>query len=182
MLPKFEVAIESPDHFTFNDEIAKIIVRAKYTHGKPLRGTAVVSVFDANNYGFFMHRSDQSNTALAMKTVIVDGGEIVEFDLNHDLKLDRSKWYRDGCIQFKVDFTETLTGLTQSTEKSVTIFKNAYVITTNLENKSFKPNTKIDVTVCIVYTSTFHFVNTTILKMIFVFLLVCLTMVNFRYR
>lgn len=150
VLPKFEVVIEAPEYFTFQDEVAKIVVRAKYTHGKPLRGTVVVSAFDEHMGGFLFHCDpQQSNSALATKTVIMDGRENVEFDLKNELKVDQSKkWYADGQIKFKADFTETLTGLTLSTEKSVTIYKNAYVITTDLGNKVLQPDTKVDVTVC----------------------------------
>lgn len=152
VLPKFEVAIESPDYFTFEDEKVAFVVRGKYTHGKPLRGTVIVSVFDENMMGsrmMFIHSSGQiKQPALAMKTVIMDGRENVEFDLKHDLKFDKSQWYNDGQIKLKADFTETLTGLTQSTEKMVEISKNAYKITTDLATKILKHDTKIDATVC----------------------------------
>ena len=141
-MPKFEVAIEAPDHFTFQDEMVKIVVRAKYTHGKPVRGTVVISVYGEN-----MDRFDQSNLALATKTIVMDGREFIEFDMKNEIKLDKSKWFGDGRLKFKAEFTETLTGLTQSTEKTVKIYKNAYVITTNLDHKILKPDTKVDVTV-----------------------------------
>lgn len=82
MRPKFGVAIESPDHFTLQDKTIGIVVRAKYTHGKPVRGKAVVSV-DVNVY----------SQNLAKKILNMDSREIIKFDSKNDLKLSRIKWF-----------------------------------------------------------------------------------------
>lgn len=56
VLPKFEVKVESNDDFAIDDKNVCAIIRAKYTHGKPLRGTAVVSISEEDNYGCFRYR------------------------------------------------------------------------------------------------------------------------------
>lgn len=137
MLPKFEVGIDSPDDFTLADKTAHVIVRAKYTNGKPLRGTAVVTV---KKYKYLhypglknpvYHPNWKNQEDLLEKTVLVDGQETVEFDIENELKCNEMKtkeYFNVKHFNIKLEVTETLTGLSQSTEKAIKVHKDTYNI------------------------------------------------------
>lgn len=155
VLPKFEATIESSDHFTLDDEKVKIIVRAKYTHGKPLRGSVTVSITEEDNFGVFRCRRvsevvKPEDSSLVKKTFNIDGQETVEFDIGKELKYDRSEnnQYIDvRNFKIKADVTESLTGLSQLAEKEIKVHKNTYNISTDLTNHSLTRDSTVDVNV-----------------------------------
>lgn len=155
VLPKFEAVIESADHFTLEDEQMLVVVRGKYTHGKPLRGTAVVSIFEEDNFGYFRYRRDShankpDDHPLATKTIIIDGQETATFNIKTDLKCDRSeanKYFDVINLKIKAEVTETVTGLSQCAEKMVKVHKDTYDISTDLTNAGLKRDSTIDITV-----------------------------------
>lgn len=160
VLPKFEVKIESRDHYTCEDEHVQVVIRAKYTHGNPLKGTAVVSINDSISFVTFNSGTQNPKIPLAKKTVIVDGWEMVEFHIKNELRLNRDN-FGDSSFKITVDFTETLTGLSQSTEKTIKIYKDAYEISTDLRDKSLKRGSTVNAIVCYILTQTklFFFFN-----------------------
>lgn len=155
VLPKFEAIIESPDHFTVDDEKVRLIVRAKYTHGKPLRGSVTVTVEEEETFGYFRcrrlsqaHKDD--DCTLAKKTFNIDGQETVEFDIAKELKFERSektRWENVRNFKIKADVTEGLTGLVQSTDKTVKVHLDSYEITTDLNTNEPKRDTTLDLNV-----------------------------------
>lgn len=131
VLPKFEVTLESPNNFSFDDENVHAVLRAKYTHGKPLRGTAVVSIEEDRFYGFRRFQRSAIDQALVKKTILLDGRETIEFDIANELKCDRNdekQYYVQKTFKITAEVTETLTGISQSAEKIITVHKDAYVI------------------------------------------------------
>lgn len=165
VLPKFEVKIESDDHFTIDDEKVVAIIRAKYTHGKPLRGTAVVSISEEDNFGYFRYRRcskvkpDDDDTCVK-KTIIIDGSESVEFDIQNELKFDRSesnKYFDLKNFKIKAEVTETLTGLSQCAGKTIKVHKDTYDISTDLTNDALKRDSTIDLNVSVIFLSHFYF-------------------------
>lgn len=157
VLPKFEAVIESPDHFTLEDECVRAVIRAKYTHGKPLRGTAVVSISEEDNFGYFRYRKSShahkpDDNTLAKKTITIDGHETIEFNIKNELKFDRSesnKYFELKNFKIQAEITETLTGLSQTAEKTVKIHKDTYDISTDLTNAGLKRDTTIDLSVSV---------------------------------
>lgn len=167
VLPKFEVRVESCDHFTIDDQKIHAIIRAKYTHGKPLRGTAVVSISEVDNFGYFRYarrcsqakKPDDDDTCVK-KTAIIDGQESFEFDIQNELKFDRSesnKYFDLKNFKIKAEVTETLTGLSQCAEKTIKVHKNTYDITTDLTNDALKRDSTIDLSVRFVFLNHFYF-------------------------
>lgn len=77
ILPKFETIIDSPDDFTVKDEKIRLIVRSKYTHGKLVKGRAIVS----------LRPTGVGNSDIIIKRVPLDGKGVVEFDAETELKL-----------------------------------------------------------------------------------------------
>lgn len=155
VLPKFEVSIESPDHFTVKDKTLFAVVRAKYTYGKPLKGKAIVCVTEEDNFGCFRYRRESESTenrdnALVRKTIDVDGSGQLEFDIEKELKYDRSesnRYYSVRKFKINVELVENLTGLTQSTEKTIKVHRNAYEVSTDLDRSCLKRDSSNDVTV-----------------------------------
>lgn len=80
-LPKFQVKIESPKHFTIKDGIVRAIVRSTYTFGKNVKGGAKV-VFSAPG---FLSGSD------ATSTFKIDGKAYVDFALDSS---EIQSWFR----------------------------------------------------------------------------------------
>lgn len=132
--------IESDDYFTLDDENVQIILRAKYMHGLPMKGTAIVSISE-KIFGY--------NFPLAKKTVVLDGRETIEFNIQDELKLHRgeSSHFIEMVYEIKAEITETITGITKFAEKTITITENAYKITTDLTNKTLKQDSTANVTV-----------------------------------
>lgn len=153
--------VESDDHFSIDDKTVNAIIRAKYTHGKPLRGTAVVSISEDDNFGCFRYRrhspanksgGDDDDTCVKKTCVIIDGHETVEFDIQNELKFDRSernKYSNSKRFKIKTEVTETLTGLSQSAEKTITVYKDSYDITTDLRSNALKRDSTVDLSVSI---------------------------------
>lgn len=149
VLPKFEIEIDSPENFTLADKTAYVIVRAKYTNGKPMRGTALVSI-EEDNFYYYCGRTSDENKFLLQKTVIVDGQEKIEFDIENELKCDqmmKNKHFDVKYFKVKAEVTETLTGLSQSTEKSIQVHKETFKISSNLYDFRLKRDSTINVTV-----------------------------------
>lgn len=118
------------------DGKAHVVVRAKYTHGKPMRGTAVVAVYRIC--------SDQ---ALVKKEVAINGQETIEFDIKKDLKFVENK-DRTICYAVKAEVTECVTGLSQTCEMDIKV-DSTHVITTNPKNYAkLKRGSTTNLTVC----------------------------------
>lgn len=107
VLPKFEIAINSPRDFMPEDKKAHVVVYAKYTHGKPLKGKVDVEV---GGY---------------KKSVAINGQEKIEFDIEKDLKYDQKEGYKNYRVFARV--IEDLTGLFQEDYTCITI-NDTYVI------------------------------------------------------
>lgn len=155
VLPKFEVSIESPDHFSVRGNILYADIRAKYTYGKPLKGKATVSVTEEDNWGCFRYRcipddNDDKSNALIRKVVDVDGIGHIEFDIEKELKKDdneRYQYYGARKFKIKAEVVETLTGLSHLAVKTVSIHKNSYNASIDLDRSCLKRDSTIDVTV-----------------------------------
>lgn len=153
VLPKFEATIESPDHFCIEDGKVRVVVRAKYTHGKPLKGTAIVTVTEEDNFGYFRYRKEsleKKQEQLVQKSFAIDGQETVEFDIKNELKFDRNdddSFSDVKNFKIKIQVTESLTGLQQSTEKTIKIHKRTYEVRTDLTNAAVKRESTIDISV-----------------------------------
>lgn len=155
VLPKFEAIIESADHFTLDDEKIRAVIRAKYTHGKPLRGSVTVSVMEEESFGCFRRKistvtKEDDDGSLVKKTFNIDGQETVEFDIAKELKFERNennRWETLRNFKIKADVTEGLTGLVQSIDKTVKVHVDTYEITTDLLSNDAKRDSTIDINV-----------------------------------
>lgn len=144
-MPKFEVIIEASEHSSLKDESIRAIIRAKYTHGNPVRGKVTVSISEKDQYGcFYSRHNDQKQTSLIERTIDVDGRGTVEISVS-ELKCDFSNWNYSGQKSYtiKAEMVEDLTGCSQSAKPiTVVIHEERYKITTDLHAAVLKAGSK----------------------------------------
>lgn len=116
-MPKYQVKIDVADEFTLKDETVKATIRPTYLHGKPLQGKAIVLLTENGCFG---------NVVKIKKEIDINGNGIVEYNIKNDLKCAKIESKR--TFHMEVEFTETLTGVTQSTQTFFNIFKEPYVV------------------------------------------------------
>ncbi|PIK36937.1 hypothetical protein BSL78_26230 [Apostichopus japonicus] len=134
VLPKFEVDVVLPPYISSEDSALNIQIDAKYTFGKPLKGTADVSI--QFNY------NDPSIT----RSVQLDGTADISLSQDEIFKLFRSfnTWSEeiyDGTeIIVSATVTEELTGLTQDASAAVSYYqKPIKVDALPISSSVFKP-------------------------------------------
>ncbi|XP_055641122.1 thioester-containing protein 1 allele R1-like isoform X6 [Toxorhynchites rutilus septentrionalis] len=133
VLPKFEVSVESPGITTFKDGSVKVIVRAKYTYGKPVKGEATVSAYPDFRFHYVQ---PFERDVITRKTVPIDGKGSVQFDLRSEIKLE-GDYTRDIVVEAIVE--EELTGRKQNTTAKFTIHDKRYKMELIKNSDKFKP-------------------------------------------
>lgn len=124
VVPKFEVSIVTDPFLTTKDETLKVTVSAKYTHGKSVKGKAVVTVV---NPGYSLNKS--------MKNVNINGKGTVEFDLRKHLNISPEGYYY--LLNIEAKFTEELTGNEQTATSETKVFENRHDIDVVFENSMY---------------------------------------------
>lgn len=136
VLPKFEIGIDSPRDFMPEDKKVHVVVRAHYTHGKPIKCTAIVEV-------------ETYSQSLLKKTVVINGQETIEFDIEKDLKYGQNTF--EGMYRVTAKVTENLTGLSQECGIEINVH-SSYVIRINSDTQTkFKRGSTAYFTVCLLY-------------------------------
>ncbi|KFB45610.1 AGAP008364-PA-like protein [Anopheles sinensis] len=133
VLPKFEVTVESPGITTFKDGKVKVIVRSKYTYGKPVKGEATVSVSPEFRF-HYVQPFDKD--VITRKVIPIDGKGSVEFDLREELRLE-GDYTRKVVVEAVVE--EELTGRKQNATGKVTIHDRRYKLELVKSDDNFKP-------------------------------------------
>ncbi|XP_058125769.1 thioester-containing protein 1 allele R1-like [Anopheles coustani] len=133
VLPKFEVTVESPGITTFKDGKVKVIVRSKYTYGKPVKGEATVSVSPEFRF-HYVQPFDKD--VITRKVIPIDGKGSVEFDLREELRLE-GDYTRKVVVEAVVE--EELTGRKQNATSKVTIHDRRYKLELVKSDDNFKP-------------------------------------------
>ncbi|XP_035781240.1 CD109 antigen-like isoform X7 [Anopheles albimanus] len=133
VLPKFEVTIESPGITTFKDGKVKIIVRSKYTYGKPVKGEATVSVMPEFRFHYVQ---PDAKGVVTRKVIPIDGKGSVEFDLREEVQL-QGDYARN--IVFEAVVEEELTGRKQNATTKVMIYDRRYKMELVKSDDNYKP-------------------------------------------
>lgn len=107
MLPKFDVKIDSSDHFNVKDSQVRAIVRAKYTYGKLVKGRATITVKPTS----FLAWSTRKETDTIAKTIPIDGKGTIDFDITDDLHIHPDEFKRSTSYALSVVVVEHLTGI-----------------------------------------------------------------------
>lgn len=114
VLPKFEVTIDSPSQFSAKKGKIRAIVRSKYTYGKFVKGSAIVSLTPRNTYYSCFGTTMDSDESAIIKTIQVDGSGTVEFDIEEDVKPMFQQYSTNLDYELKAVVTEGLTGIRMS--------------------------------------------------------------------
>lgn len=144
VLPKFEVTIDTPSLTTFKDEKFRIIVRSKYTYGKPVKGEATISVFPKFYGGYQPFVTE----LITRKVVELDGKASVEFHIQDELNF-KEDYQREITIEAVVE--EALTGRKQNTTTSMTLYKTKYELFFTTDANAYKPGLPIEALIKVAY-------------------------------
>lgn len=107
VLPKFDVKIDSSEHFNVKDDKVRAIIRSKYTYGKLVKGRAVVTVKPTS----YLAWSTRRETDTIAKTIPIDGKGTIEFDITDDLHIQPDEFKRSTTYALSVVVVEELTGM-----------------------------------------------------------------------
>ncbi|KAJ1150857.1 hypothetical protein NDU88_003645 [Pleurodeles waltl] len=125
VLPKFEVLLATPLHHSVNKSELTGTITAKYTYGKPVKGTAVVTLFP---------ESAENTRSPIKKTYEINGSVKFSFgtaELNYLIKFYKEKHgvrYSTMYLDIVAVVTETLTGISQNTSSQIMFTEHDYVI------------------------------------------------------
>jgi CD109 antigen len=140
VLPKFEITTSQPVYNTFKSGKVVFGVEAKYTYGKPVKGTVTVKIAKkGNGYSVpsWRRRGRKSSPKYTYKVIPIDGNATIEIGLAElDLEQDDTVKTRKTL---SLTVLEELTG--NSLEKSITvpIYLRDYNLEHSIAEESFKP-------------------------------------------
>ncbi|GFO10653.1 Cd109 antigen-like [Plakobranchus ocellatus] len=137
VLPKFEVSVELPSYVLTTEADFTATIKAKYTYGKPVKGTAeiAVSFIQSWRYPRYLDRAQPVTTFIQ---VPVDGEAKVTVPLANLKSLDG---YLDRDILIvSANVTESLTGNVMSGNSTVTMYDRGVKLEFPESNpKTFRP-------------------------------------------
>lgn len=137
VLPKFKVEIDTPGTVMPEDGKVRVLVRANYTYGMPMKGTVVIEAHKLHRY--------KRDLPLVKKTVTINGEKMIEFDIKDELKFCHNKSQMNCYVRAKV--TENLTGLSQECEANIEI-DSTYEICTSPDDVKFERGSTANMIVC----------------------------------
>ena len=136
-LPKFELFLNVEPA---NYKVGKIraTVKAKYTFGKMAKGTAKVTAVVNRNIHHFHRRykPEKKDITTIVKHIDVDGKKFIEFDMESELKLNKSS-YNDNVV-LTATFVEEITKKEVNVTKYVHIERSPYKLDLSYEKYSVK--------------------------------------------
>jgi CD109 antigen len=107
VLPKFEVILSYPVYNTYKSGKMIFGVEAKYTYGKPVKGTVTVRI---ENRKYFWYGDEDAGRPerYKIKTFPIDGKTTVELDLKNDFDIADGDYTQSNS--FDITVIEELTG------------------------------------------------------------------------
>lgn len=124
-MPKFEVIVTAPKDATYSDSLVRIAIKAKYTYGQNVKGTASFSVVSSGSLMPVVERSVELN-----------GSGFVEFQMS-EFKANVKDF--ENTFDVKVLVTETLTGNVMEDTTELFIRKTKFVVTDLDNDKKYTP-------------------------------------------
>jgi CD109 antigen len=139
VLPKYEVITSEPVYNTYKSGKLIFGVEAKYTYGKPVKGTVTVKIDNQQAYYSWNKRSSrgQRPERYTYKVIPINGKAVVELDLK-ELKIETTTTYMQ-YKNFDLTVLEELTGISIEKSINVPIYVRDYQITHVGSEQNFKP-------------------------------------------
>jgi CD109 antigen len=125
VLPKFDVSIITKSKISKNDDII-VTYSAKYTYGKDVEGTAVVTARALDDWW-----------APTVERTLDNTTKTISFNLQNDLNI-QIYWTR--TIEITLTFTEALTGVQRTATSTVTVYNVPYTISITGSGSVIRPN------------------------------------------
>lgn len=123
------MSIESPRIFTLKDEKVQAVIRAKYSHGKLVRGFATVTITtNIQHPSTYSEQWKKKKYVVAKKLLNFEGQETIEFGIKNELKLDKSFLWKEEILKIEAEIIDDSTGLVQTGDRLVIISKNTHEI------------------------------------------------------
>ncbi|XP_071088381.1 CD109 antigen-like isoform X2 [Haliotis cracherodii] len=139
VLPKFEVTVELPSYGLASDDHITATVKAKYTYGKPVKGTINL---EAKLERYYLPWNYHGAEPMITKTMAIDGESRVTLSLA-DMKKVFPYGLNDKKIKVTANVTEGLTGITLNGFSTVKIYQYATKLSfAPSDPKTFKPGLK----------------------------------------
>jgi CD109 antigen len=107
VLPKFQVTSSLPVYNTYTSGKMIFGVEAKYTYGKPVKGTVTVKIENQQYWWYYQIEANRPER-YKIKTFPIDGKTTIELDLKKDL--DITNGYYTQSKSFEITVLEELTG------------------------------------------------------------------------
>ncbi|XP_048243510.1 CD109 antigen-like isoform X1 [Haliotis rufescens] len=139
VLPKFEVTVELPSYGLVSDDHITATVKAKYTYGKPVKGTINL---EAKLERYYRPWNYHGAEPMITKTMAIDGESKVTLSLA-DMKKVFPNGLNNQKIEVTANVTEGLTGIILNGSSTVKIYQYATKLSfAPSDPKTFKPGLK----------------------------------------
>ncbi|KAL7015206.1 hypothetical protein ACKWTF_016340 [Chironomus riparius] len=136
VLPKFELTMDT-EPANFKDGKIRATVKAKYTFGKPAKGTANVTAKFRKGHYDREERKYIDESVIVSKQIDVDGKKFVEFDAENELKMNKSSYH--SRVELVATFIENLSQKEVNVSKVVFVQKKPYKLELSGEKYFIKP-------------------------------------------
>ncbi|GFR94590.1 thioester-containing protein [Elysia marginata] len=138
VLPKFEVSVVLPSYVLTTETDVTATIKAKYTYGKPVNGTADVAVELLSSYRRSLYHDEMPEAVFSFPNVELDGETKVTFPLSA-VKAIRS-YLNNYKLIVSANVTEDLTGNVMSGNATVTMYDSGVKLNFPKTNPTtFKP-------------------------------------------
>uniref|UniRef100_A0A1A9W1S7 TEP1-F n=1 Tax=Glossina brevipalpis TaxID=37001 RepID=A0A1A9W1S7_9MUSC len=131
VLPKFSVDIDTATDMAITESRLKMIIRAKYTYGKPVKGKATVHL----------------SPVRSQITTDLNGKSHLEFDLSNDLDIIADA----DVLKVFVVVEEELTGNRQNSTVNINLHRSPYIIEVSDVMEEYEVNETFEVKAVIKY-------------------------------
>ncbi|KAI6071502.1 CD109 antigen [Aix galericulata] len=153
VLPKFDVMITTPLYYSLREEDVSGIVTAKYTYGKPVKGTVTVTCLPVS---YWKNKKNITKTLEITGSVNVTCNKLLLKDLNDDQSWHRGDDDYAEPIEIIAVVTETLTGISQNSSTVIFPKQSDYFIEFVEYSRVIKPSLNFIATLKVTRSDSNH--------------------------
>lgn len=127
VLPKFEVALQTPLYYSLNSKSLNGIVTAKYTYGKPVKGDVTLTFLPLSFWGMKKNITKKFKINGSANFSFTDEEMKKVMDFSDQLSEHKSP-STPGPVEILATVTETLTGISRNASSNVFFKQHEYTI------------------------------------------------------